>query len=712
MLRVVALLAGVLIALLLIEAAPAAVPQDEDAVGIGLPAEPEGLEPGGPELRLAGPGGESARAVLLETRLQLRVAGLLAHATLEQRFRNASDDWREAEYLLPLPEDAALRYMEMSIGDRRIIGEIREREEARQVYAAAREAGERTALLEQQRPNLFTSRIANVAPGEEVAVRLEILLPVHYRDGRFSLRFPTTVTPRYMPGAPLRAAATEAGPWLDLAGSGWAGASSEVPDAPLISALQYAEEGSDVAPLNPLRLEVELDAGVPLADLGALYHDLDIERSGDAYRMKLRDGVTEMDRDLVLQWTPRPGRQPQAALFRESFDGEDFALLMLLPPQAGTAAQRLPRELLLVLDVSGSMQGESIRQARDSVLHALDTLRPGDHVNLLLFNDGLRMVYPRAQPVSGELLEELRQLVRRIDAGGGTEMLPALAAALRMPAPELEGEGLSPLRQLLFLTDGAVGNEAALLELIARELGEARIYTVGIGAAPNGYFMRHAAQAGRGEALFIARSEEVAPQLDALFRRIAAPMARDLSVSWPQPVEAFPEPVPDLYAGQPLLQTVRLSGPMQGGTLRVAGSLAGEHWEREISLTAAQPAAGVATNWARRKQEALLNALHRGESREEVRSQVLPLALRFSLASPFTSFVARELEPARPQGLLPVGARIPNTRPAGQAPQRFAFPQTATSAGVKLYLGLLAAFLALLLWVMSRPEAGAGGSGE
>ena len=665
--------------------------------------------PGGPLLRLAGADGAPRPAVLLETRLQLRVAGLLARATLLQRFRNDSDHWREAEYLLPLPADAAVQQLQLQVGERRIVGEIREREAAREVYAAARRAGQRSALLEQQRPNLFTTRVANIPPRSVVQVRVDLLLPVRYRDGRFSLRFPTTLTPRYVPGAPLRTAAAEDGDsagagWLDLDGSGWAPATDAVPDAPLISALQWPLPGSDARPHNPLRLDVELDAGTALAEVGALYHDLSTEREADRYRLVLRDGVAEMDRDLVLQWRARAGAAPRAALFHERFDGEDFALLMLLPPQGAAAPARLPRELLLVLDVSGSMQGEPIRQARASVAHALAALGPEDYVNLILFNDGLRAVFPMALPATDARRRELRHLVEGVEAGGGTEMQPALLRALRSTPPESPATAPAPLRQVLFVTDGAVGNEDALLQLIEAERREARLYTVGIGSAPNGYFMRRAAELGRGEALFIARPQEVAPQLDALFRRIARPMSRDLEVEWPQSVEAFPARVPDLYAGQPLLQAVRFDGALQPGTLRVSGRLAGRDWTQTLAIDAVPQAAGVAAHWARRKQAALLGGLRRGEPRDSVRAAVLPLALRFSLASPFTSFVAREVERARPVGSALRPASIANTRPAGQAPQRFAFPQTATSAAVKLYLGLFLAFAALIAWALSRPE--------
>jgi Ca-activated chloride channel family protein len=673
------------------------------------PAAPAGVEaePGGPTMRLQAPGGTSANALGLETTLKLDISGLLAQATLTQTFRNDTAQWREAEYLLPLPPDTAVTHLEMRVGERRIIGTIRERAQARQVFDAARKAGKRSALMEQQRPHLFTTRVANVPPGEEIEVQVQLLLPVRYRDGEFSLRFPTTVTPVYIPGVTLpRDEDRQSGPsrWLPLTGSGWASATNEVPDAPLISALQYAAQGSDSRPLNSLSVSVTLQPGMPLADVDALYHDFDVQRQGDGFLLKLRNGPVEMDRDLVLRWRPRGSALPQAAVFRETFDGEDFALLMLLPPIATEPVEPLPREMLLVIDVSGSMQGEPIRQARQSVLHALNALSPDDYVNIIAFNNRLRVLFPRAQAATGATLEAAKAFVRHLEADGGTEMLPALASALRAPPPVDNESAPAPLRQLLFITDGAVGNEDAMLELLEAEGGRSRLFTVGIGSAPNGYFMHRAASIGRGEALFIARPQEVAPELDALFARLERPMASDMQVHWPATVEAFPQQIPDLYAGQPLLQVVRLDDARSTESVRVSGRVAGRAWERQLALGEGGSDVGVARHWARSKLKALLGALLRGEQREVVRSEALPLALRFSLVSPFTSFVAVEDEPLRPARAPLLPGQVSNTRPQGQAPQTFAFAQGATTGPAKVYFGAFFAFMALFAFALSRRE--------
>lgn len=661
-------------------------------------------------------------AVMLETSLDLSVAGLLAHGTLTQRFRNDSDEWREAEYLLPLPADAAVTQFVLEVDERRILGEIRERAQARQVFDRARRAGKRSALLEQQRPHLFTTRVANVPPGEEIVIRVDLLLPVAYRDGLFSLRFPTTLTPPYIPGLTLPVAepgvdskegTPSVGTWMSLAGAGHVAGTDQVPDAALLTLLQR-EAAVDVRRArNPLRLTVDLRPGLALREIDALYHDLNIERragaGSDTYVLTLRDGVTEMDRDVVLRWQPRASARPQAAVFRESLQGEDYALLMVLPPQLEPSkAARLPREFLVLVDVSGSMQGESIRRARESLLYALDTLQPGDTLNIMAFSNAVLRLYDRPRAVTSATLAEARNFVRSLSADGGTEMLPALTAALEQPGA-LEGDPeRRPLRQLLFVTDGAVGNEAALFDLLGRHRDTTRLFAVGIGNAPNTYLLQEAAALGRGQALYIADPKDVAAQLGDLFRRLEAPMASELTVDWPADAEVFPARVPDLYAGEPLLQVARLDAfeavADKPAMIAVSGQLRDRVWTQQLAMPSQARDEGVATYWARQKIAQLMRGV-RGDTRDAaLRSAVLPLALQFSLASPFTSFVAVEEMPARPAAapLRPVA--MPNVMPKGMAPGRIHFAQGATTGLAQLYLGAFAVFIALLVWVMTRPE--------
>lgn len=663
----------------------------------GAQAATAAADPGSGELRLREAGGAYSPAVLQRSRARLNVAGLIATVTIEQSFHNSGDAWVEGVYAFPLPETAAVRRMEMLVGERRILGHIAEREQARKTYERARESGRRTSLVEQQRPNLFTTHVANIGPGEDITVVLEYVQDVDYSEGLFSLRLPTTITPRYMPGPLLPPAdlTSRAVPGLTLPYHGWAFPTRAVPDADRISPLQLPRRGSDKHPLNPVAISVQLDAGMPLASVVSPYHEIALSRSGGVYAIDLVGGQAEMDRDFVLQWRPVTGSAPAAALFTERVGDQHYGLLMLLPPALEQVAEPPPRELVLVVDTSGSMGGVSIGQARASVDEALLQLRPQDRFNIIAFNHSHRALFRASVPASRHNLQRAREFVRHLDANGGTEMLSALRAALAPEETEDSTEQRQLLRQVIFVTDGAVGNESQLFEEIVLRLGNSRLFTVGIGSAPNSWFMRKAAEFGRGTFTYVADVNEVGEKMAALFRQLAHPAAVQLSAGWPAGVEAWPERLPDLYQGEPLTVAVRFGAQLPQGELVVAGEVAGRAWSRSLALPVDADAggstrhSGVASIWARRKVASLLDERHRGKSAEAVRDAVLPVALAHSLLSPYTSFVAVEERVSRPRAADTRSQPVPNTRPRGQSPQPYAYPVTATTAPAKLWLGAL-----------------------
>ncbi len=610
----------------------------------------ESAEPGSGQLLLTDRNGQLHSAVTQRSRVDLSISGMVAVVRLKQVFRNATEEWVEGVYAFPLPDRSAVRFMEMQLGERRIVGEIREREAARASYQAARKAGKKASLVEQQRPNLFTTRVANVAPGEEVSVELEYVQPVDYREGQFSLRLPTTITPRYMPGVSGDASRS----LTVMPAHGWAVPTDEVPDAAAISPLQHAQPGSAAQPHNPLEVFIELDAGMPLAGVEAPYHQTVLSRSGEVYSLRLAGGETEMDRDFVLHWRPVAASAPAGALFVEQVDGQYYGLLMLVPPALTPASAAPPRELVFVIDTSGSMGGVSIRQARASLARSLQFLRAEDHFNIIEFNSDYRKLFRRAQPASAHNLQLAAEFTRHLDASGGTEMLPVLRAALTPGADVDELRAQPPLRQVVFITDGAVGNEEALFTEIVERLGATRLFTVGIGSAPNSWFMRKAADYGRGSYTHIGDAAEVDSMMSALFRHLASPLAMDIEVRWPDAAEAWPQFTPDLYAGEPLLQLVKLGSQLPAVPLAISGRLGMSDWQTSLQWPANEGSAaieahpGVASLWARKKIEQLLAQKHLGEDTQTIRDKVLPVALRHQLLSPYTSFVAVEEVVARP----------------------------------------------------------------
>ncbi|MBB3168882.1 marine proteobacterial sortase target protein [Simiduia aestuariiviva] len=652
------------------------------------------------------------QATHLESEARVTINGMVARMSLTQHFKNDTDQWQEATYTFPLSETSAVNRMEMRIGERTIVARIREREAAKKIYQEARDAGKTAALTEQQRPNIFTQQVANIGPGETVSIVLHVTQPVDYQNGRFHWRLPMTLTPRYIPGPPLRDSNAYGRPAheedvrnstqrhslpLTLTGLGWALPTAQVPDAPLITPHYHpAPTITD----NPMRLHISLNAGLPLARIEASYHDISVVKQGDTHAISTQQSQVAMDRDFELTWQPVASQQPEAALFTEQLNGEYYGLLMVLPQHLQQQPAHLPRDVAFIIDTSGSMDGPSILQAKASLARALSRLRPIDRFNVIEFNSTFSTLFTQPQSAHSHNIQRALHFVQRLHAGGGTEMAPALAAALAAPADE------SWLKQVVFITDGSVGNEQQLFTLIHNKLGNARLFTVGIGSAPNSFFMRKAAQFGRGTFTHIGSQQEVAEKMDALFVKLQSAQLAQLNIDWPKGMQAeiWPQRLPDVYANEPLLLAVKLSGPQSiPSQITVSGYTAQGQWQRHIPLTLhAAPLVreaapkGIATVWARAKISALLDEKVRGVDSETIKARVLPLALTHELLSPYTSLVAVDETPRRATDQMLASNAVTNLLPAGQRASSLTYPRTATAAPLWLAAGLLS-FCALLL---------------
>lgn len=627
-------------------------------------------------------------ATLLNADYQVTVSGLIATTRLRQTFRNTSQQWREGVFTFPLPEQAGVHALTMEAGERRIEGRIAERQQARQRYEKAKEEGRQAARLDQQRPNLFSTHLANIPPGESITVELQYQQPVQYRYGEFELRLPTTLTPRYMPGVPLPVPESEE--WL----AGWALPTSQVSDAQRISPFTVAR--GDVHPdSHRASVNVDIDAGLPVASVSSPSHRVSGIRDGDRVTVTPDNGRIVMDRDLVLRWRPVRGQEPSAAVFHEQFQGEDYLLAMLVP---GLSQNRdFPRELIFVLDSSGSMAGESIRQARQALLYGLETLRPGDRFNVLQFNSQTGSLYPRPVAVNAHNLSRARQYVREVTAGGGTEMAQALTRAL-------DHQNQTPggvVRQVVFITDGAVGNEEALFGVIRRQLGDSRLFTVGIGSAPNMHFMRDAARHGRGSYTTVQDSSDIAGTLESLFRKMQAPVLADIRSRWPvADVQPLPEPVPDLFRSEPLVQVVR-GQPAEGDAVFSGTRPDGSRWSRSLALGSAVAGTGLHRLWAKQRIERLEDR-RESQSEDTVRKLVTDLSVKHQLLTPYTSFLAIDQTPRRPASESLTDEAIPVLQPAGSKASMLRYPRTATLSPLLLVLGLMSLMFTLCLYLLRR----------
>ncbi|MEO8345288.1 MAG: marine proteobacterial sortase target protein [Betaproteobacteria bacterium] len=631
-----------------------------------------------------GVGGETA-APLLATDVRMQISGMVARVQVIQRFANPSTQWREGVYVFPLPEKSAVDHMTLHIGERVIEGQIRERAEARRAYDNANAEGRKASLIEQERPNMFTTRVANIGPSEEVVVALEYEEVLRYDDGSFRLRFPLAITPRYIPGSPVESfgAAIGKGPTTD-----------QVPDAdritpPYVTTLD--------GPVNPVTIAIDLNAGFPLTKLASTFHGMNIDEApGNRYRLSLSAGTVPASRDFELVWTPDVGAAPGAALFTQTRGDKTYALLMALPPSVpGAMATRVAREVTYIIDTSGSMEGISITQAREALALALERLASGDRFNVIEFNSYSTPLFPTPMPVDAGSLARARQFVGGLRARGGTEMLPALKIAL---AGELKSPFTDPplVRQVVFLTDGAVGNEDEILRLVHDNLGDRRLFTIGIGPSPNTFFLTKAAQFGRGTFTFIGDVGEVKEKMSALFRKLESPALTDITVTWPGGADAWPRLPPDLYAGEPLIVTAQFPAGAQQGNVAISGRRAGSAWSALLPVNGGAPEAGVAVLWARAKIDALLDAGRQGAPESDIRNAVLDVALTHHLVSKYTSLVAVDVTPARAAGVESLASALPGNVPEGLTGFD-QLPRTATPAAMLLLAGALLLLLAALL---------------
>ncbi|GJD59385.1 marine proteobacterial sortase target protein [Methylobacterium dankookense] len=680
------------------------------------------LEAGGGTLLLRHAGDQPVEAPRLAADAAIAVSGPTARATITQAFRNTTADWVEGTYLFPLPEDAAVDSMKLVVGDRVIVADIRERRAAQRAYEAAKAEGKAAALTEQQRPNLFTNAVANIGPGETVLVQIAYQQTVRQSGDTYSLRLPTVAAPRYSPAPPAIQSAAE-GP----------AAPDPVPDRRRIAAPVLDPARS--APVNPLTLSIDLKPGFAIGSVHSATHAIRVEAPSESERrIALRDGATAADRDFELTWTPAPGTRPAIGLFRERVAGAETVLAVVTPPSAAIAQAPMPRDVVFVIDNSGSMGGTSIRQARASLLVGLDRLRPGDRFNVIRFDDTMETVFPDLVAADEAHLAHAKRFVAGLEARGGTEMLAPLQAALRDGRPEETGR----LRQVVFLTDGAIGNEAQIFAAIAAGRGRTRLFMVGIGSAPNGHLMRHAAELGRGSFTLIGSADQVADRMRELLLKLESPVVTDLSATFSEAAEATPAQMPDLYRGEPVTVAARMRAAR--GTLTLAGRIGGEPWRVVLRLDEAAEGTGIGKVWARAKiGDAETARLTGAMEPAAADAEILRLALDHGLTTRLTALVAVDATPRRPQGArlartdlplnLPAGwdfeavfgrdgeapqapglAPAPRERraeliPARDASREVALPQTATDFEIRVLVGAILLGLGLLLQARRRRVA-------
>ena len=700
-----------------------------------------------PQATIARPGDARSGSLLLKTDngyadatrlgvdVDLTASGPTIRARVTQIFRNPTSDWVEATYVYPLPEGGAVDTLKMVVGDRVIVGDIKERQQARILYEQARASGHKAALTEQERPNIFTNSVANIGPGETVLVQIEYQEPVHQSGHDFSLRVPLVVGPRYNPAPVVQSVDLRAD------GGGWGSTHSDpVPDRDRITSVVL--DPALHAPVNPTTITVHLQAGFPLGDVKSPFHAVKIESPDDKTRIiRLADGDVPADRDFELTWKPSAEKAPSVGLFREHVGDADYLLAFVTPPSVEQAEQKpLPREVIFVIDNSGSMGGTSITQAKASLIYGLGRLQSNDRFNVIRFDHTMDVLFTDSVPADTQHIGEATSFVNALQAAGGTEMVPAMRAAL---TDHSTGD-TNTLRQVVFLTDGEIGNEEQLFETINSMRGRSRVFMVGIGSAPNTYLMTRAAELGRGAFTHIGSVDQVEERMRDLFSKLENPAVTGLTAKFSDTAADFtPTVIPDLYRGEPLVLAAKLD--KLKGSVEIKGRIGDRPWVVTLPLANAAEGKGLSKLWARRKiSEAEVARTTRQMSPEEADKTILALALQHQLVSRLTSLVAVDTTPSRPEGQplkltdlplnLPAGwdfAKVfgdrpqlpapPNERRADASdvraqaaamrhalpapmPDTVRLPKTATDAELKMIAGSILLMLSLMLLLFNRRQ--------
>lgn len=607
--------------------------------------------------------GEYHSLKLVQTEYDVDVAGLLATVNLRQTFFNDQDAWiSEAVYAFPMAEKSAVYQLKMTLGERVIEGEIHEKHDAEQIYEQAKSEGLTATMVKQYRPNIFTSEVANIEPQEIISVEISYQMRLDYLQDFYQLRLPMAIKERYIPADTMA-------------------------DLPITT---------NVSDQNYRMIDVNLTAGFDLFELRSLHHNVDIIQQAGRHLITLKDQQLYDNNDFVLRWYPTLEQTPQVAYFSEQQAGYNYSLLMVMPPHRVAKSSQL-RNITYIIDTSGSMHGMAMDQTKDALLFALSEMDDSQYFNIIDFDSNARSLFTASQAATPDNIVRALDFVDGFDANGGTNMAPALQMAMQR-----ENLKSGYLNQIIFMTDGAVGNEARIFDQIAQDIGEARLFTIAIGPAANSYFMSKAALFGRGTFTHIAALDQVNESMGRLFSQLSQPALTDVAVTWDTPeVEQSPRYITDLYLGQPLVITTKtpINNPTgkstDPGSFVVSGFSADREainhpqksWSQQIKLNNNQHTSGIARLWASNKVAEMTDDLMLGGDQTVLKDDIIELALAHHLITEFTAMVAVDRNPD--------ASRMAGARAAQQVP----FPQGSLGWRWNLLVGML---LISLAWMVNR----------
>lgn len=583
---------------------------------------------------------------LKHTSVNGTVDGYIATVDVTQQFHNPYSSKIEAVYVFPLPENAAVNEFVMTVGERKIRGIIREREEAEQIYKEARGQGYVASLLTEERPNIFTQKVANIEPGKQIDINIRYFNPLRYDDGAYEFVFPMVVGPRYNPPATtdgIGAVARNA--------AGTSGQSTEV------SYLSPSERsGHDIS------VSLQIDAGVKIEDVRCVNHQVSVTAGSEHERViTLSPSDSIPNKDFVLQYKVAGDQIKTAMMTHRDAHGQYFTM-MVYPPAELERVQRSPMEMVFVLDCSGSMNGRPLEQAKAAVEYALRNLTPRDTFQIINFSSTTSQLGSSPVIASPENIQRGLKYLHALNGDGGTEMIQGLRAALDFPHDE------GRYRLVSFMTDGYIGNDQDILNAVAEKVGDSRIFSFGVGEAPNRYLMDRMALLGRGAVAYLSLNDNPVEIMERFEKRISHPAMTDVSIDWGSMhvTDVYPQILPDLIVGRPITVTGRYTG--EPGVVKVGGRSGSTVVTSQVmadTKDAQKEHKGIAAVWARLKIADLMAQTSRAPEQEaQLKQEILQTALDYSLMSPFTAFVAVD-SMTKTEGKFGTTVAVPVPTPEG-----------------------------------------------
>lgn len=603
-------------------------------------------------LRVIGPDG--AYCPLKHTDVVVDISGFIARVTLTQHFENPYATPIEAIYTFPMSDRGAVDAMTMTIGDRVITGKIDRREAARQIYNAARAAGRTASLLDQERPNIFTQSVANIMPGSPIDITISYVEYLKYDGGEYEYSFPMVVGPRYNPA-----------PSQHIDGGRLVQGSDPVPDRTRITP-PITPEGTRAG--HDISLIVNLNAGLPIRNIVSDLHEVDLTRVGpERAIIALKNKKEIPNRDFVLRYAVAGKAIGDAVLTHAGPKGKFFSLI-LQPPERVAPDEAAPKEMIFVIDRSGSMNGFPIEKAKKTMRMAIEQMNPNDTFNLVSFAGGLGYCFPQPMPNTPANRATALKYLANLHGSGGTEMMRAIHAALgNQNDPER-------LRVVCFMTDGFIGNDMAILDAIQKYRKTARVFVFGIGNSVNRFLIENMAREGRGASEIVTLESDAEAAAGRFHARIQSPVLTDITIDFGEleveGVTPSPALIPDLFASRPLILTGRYT-KAGSGIVTVRGRTAHGPFVRKVMVDfpSDQDSNDVlASLWARERIDEIMArdwlGMQRGRPNANIREEIAQLGLDFGLVTQFTSFVAVEDRVVNENGEL-ITITVPVEMPDG-----------------------------------------------